>query len=151
MSDATQYPTLAHAFAALDALPIAGSMQINRQRLGVDYDALTRARRLLPHVWSDGAVLTRIGMTMQGGITFAWQRAADTLELTIDPFSLYGLRLETPAKLVDWTRASLDHAVTDLRELFGLPPLARPAAAASTPAASARAQPARPGAAQAAR
>ena len=142
MSDATRYPTLGHALAALDALPIAGSMQITRQRMGVDYEALDRARRLLPQAWSDEAVLERIGMTPQGGLVLLWRRGDSSLEVTIDPLALYGFRLESPSKLVDWTRATLEHAVADTRAGLGLPALTRPASGGAAVAGTGAAAPA---------
>jgi hypothetical protein len=141
MSDAPRYPTLGHALAALDALPIAGSMQITQQRMGVDYDALDRARRLLPQVWSDEAVLERIGMTPQGGLVLIWRRGDSSLELTIDPLALFGFRLESPSKLVDWTRATLEHTVADTRAGLGLPALNRPASGGSAAAGAGAAAP----------
>jgi hypothetical protein len=132
MSDPTPYPTLPHALAAMDELPIAGAMQISADHPGVDYDALDRARKLLPYVWSDEVGVERIGMTPQGGVTIIWRRADAKVELTVDPFALFACRVETKSKLVDWTRATLEQAVPDVRAALGLPPLA--AAAAAKPA-----------------
>ena len=129
----SSYPTLAHAFAALDELPIAGSSQIRADQPGVDFDALGRARRLLPHVWSDEAVLERIGVTPQGGMVFVWRRPGTLLELMIDPYALYSCRLDTSSTTRDWTRPTLEQTVADIRSALGLPPLpsaAPPAAGA---------------------
>ena len=115
------YPTLAHAFAALDSLPIVGSVQVTADRPGVDYDALDRARQLLPHVWSDAAALERIGMTLQGGVVLSWQRPGARLVVTMDPLSLYTCRLESKTDSVDWTRATLEQVVADIRSALGLP------------------------------
>src|SRR5215216_5521433 len=122
MSAPNTFPTLAHAMASLDALPIAGSMRITPDQPGVDFDALVRVRNLLPRVWSDGAPLDRIWMTPQGGIAMLWRRPQGTFELTVDPFSLFACRLDTSSKTVDWTRAAMDHAVADVRAALGLPP-----------------------------
>jgi len=134
MSDSTPYPTLAHAFAALDSLPIAGSGQITADRPGVDYDALVRVRHLLPHVWSDEAALERIGTTPQGGVTLAWRRAGALFELTVDPFALYACRLDTKSTTRDWTRPTIEQAVADTRAALGLPALG---GSSATPAAAA--------------
>jgi hypothetical protein len=136
MSDATAYPSLAHAFAALDALPIAGAMQISPDRPGVDFDALGRVRSLLPHVWGDGVVLEQLTTTPQGGITLLWRRPDGVLELVVDPYSLYAFRIDTRARFAEWTRATLAQAVADTRTALGLPPLAArsPADAAAAPA-----------------
>ena len=124
------YPTLAHAFAALDELPIAGSGRINADQPGVDFDALGRARRLLPHVWADDAPLERISVTLQGGMTFLWRRPGTLLELMIDPYALYSLRLDTSSTTRDWTRPTLEQTVADVRQVLGLPPLPTAAAGA---------------------
>ena len=120
-TESTPYPTLAHAFAALDSLPIVGSVQATAEAPGVDYDALDRARQLLPHVWSDGAALERIGMTLQGGVILSWQRPGARLIVTMDPLSLYTCRLESKSESVDWTRATLEQVVGDIRAALGLP------------------------------
>ena len=137
MSAPNTFPTLGHAMASLDALPIAGSMRITPDRPGVDFDALVRVRNLLPRVWSDGAPLDRIWMTPQGGIAMLWRRPQGAFELTVDPFSLYACRLDTASKTVDWTRAALDQAVADVRAALGLPPAPPPPPGATgTPATS---------------
>ena len=131
MSD---FPTLAHAMAALDALPIAGSMSITAEHPGVDFDALVRVRQLLPRVWGDGAPLERVGVTPQGGVALLWRRPDGVVELTVDPFSLFACRVDTTSRTVDWTRAALDQAVADVRAALGLPP-APPAPVGTAPAA----------------
>jgi hypothetical protein len=139
MSDSKPYPTLAHAFAALDSLPIAGAAQITADRPGVDYDALVRVRHLLPHVWSDEAVLERIGMTPQGGVTFLWRRPGAQLELTVDPFALYACRVDTKSTTRDWVRPTLEQVVADVRAALGLPALGASSNSGAAPAPVARA------------
>jgi hypothetical protein len=125
MSD---FPTLAHAMAALDALPIAGSMAITEGHPGVDFDALVRARQILPRVWGDAVPLERVNLTPQGGVAMLWRRSDGVVELTVDPFSLFACRVDTTSRTVDWTRAALDQAVADVRAALGLPPAPAPAA-----------------------
>jgi hypothetical protein len=124
MAAQSPYPTVAHAFAALDELPIAGSGRIDADQPGVDFDALGRARRLLPHVWTDDAALERVNVTLQGGMVFVWRRPGMLLELMIDPYALYSLRLDTSSTTRDWTRPTLEQTVADVRQVLGLPPLA---------------------------
>src|SRR5215208_674921 len=136
MSEQKAFPTLAHAMASLDALPIAGSMMITASNPGVDFDALVRVRTLLPRVWSDAAPLERLTPTPQGGISLLWRRPQGVFELTVDPLSLYACRLDTTSKTVDWTRAGLEQAVADARNALGLPPPPTTATAAGTPLAT---------------
>lgn len=140
MSD-SPYPTLAHALAALDALPIAGAMQITPDNPGIDFDALARVRRILPNVWSDQVSLEAIDVTSQGGVAFRWRRADALLEVIIDPYALISFHLDTKSKVAEWTRATPEQAVADIRRAFGLSPLTPPAAA-GTPASSSAGVPA---------
>lgn len=137
MSEKTGFPTLGHAMAELDSLPIAGSMMVTPGSLGVDFDALVRVRTLLPRVWSDGAPLSQIELTPQAGIALLWRRPQGVFELTVDPMSLYACRLDTTSKTVDWTRAGLDQAIADVRSALGLPPAPAPAAPAAGAAGAA--------------
>src|SRR5688500_20238321 len=121
------YPTLAHAFAALDELPIAGSGRINADQPGVDFDALGRARRLLPHVWADDAPLERISVTLQGGMTFLWRRPGTLLELMIDPYALYSLRPAPGPPRATGPRPTLDRRVAAWPRGPARPPPPRPA------------------------
>lgn len=146
MADDRPFPTLAHAMAALDELPIAGSMHVAEERAGVDYDALVRARRVLPYLWPEGDAgalvrLDRVATTPQGGIAFAWARAGARFEVTVDPFALYAFRLDTSSTTREWTRAGIEQAVADARSALGLPALATPAQAPSLGAASVAARP----------
>lgn len=127
MAETTSYPTLAHAFAALDALPIAGSLYISPDHPGVDFDALVRARRMLPHVWSDGAPADRIEITQQGGVAIRWRRGDSALEMLVDPYALVSFQMDTPSRTAEWTRATIDLAIADVRHALGLPPVQLPA------------------------
>src|SRR5512144_2318606 len=100
------FPTLAHALAALDALPIAGAMQISPAHPGADFDALARVRRILPNVWSEQVSLEAIDVTPQGGVTFRWRRADAVLEVIVDPYALISFHLDTKSKVAEWTRAT---------------------------------------------
>lgn len=126
MADSTPYPTLGHAFAALDALPIAGALYIAPDQPGVDFDALVRARRMLPHVWSDAAPADRIAVTPQGGVAVRWRRGDSALEMIVDPYALVSFRMDTPSRTTEWTRATIDLAIADVRHALGLPAVQLP-------------------------
>jgi len=126
MAESTPYPTLAHAFAALDGLPLAGSLYISPSDPGVDFDALMRTRRILPHAWSDQAPADRIEVTPQGGVGVRWRRGESTLEMVVDPFALVSFRMDTRSRTSEWTRATIDLAVTDVRHVLGLPAVQLP-------------------------
>jgi hypothetical protein len=126
MADSTSYPTLAHAFAALDGLPLAGSLYISPDDPGVDFDALMRARRILPYAWSDQAPADQIAVTPQGGVGVRWRRGDSTLEMTVDPFALVSFRMDTRSRTSEWTRATIDLAIADIRHVLGLPPAQLP-------------------------
>ncbi|MFL5579859.1 MAG: hypothetical protein ACJ8AO_05755 [Gemmatimonadaceae bacterium] len=131
MTDARPFPTLPHAMAALDELPIAADATEGGVPTGVDYDALVRARRILPYLWPEGAgdpgsLLERVVMTPQGGVGLQWARGDSRFELTIDPFALYAFRLDTASTTREWTRATIEQAVADARSTLGLPALTTP-------------------------
>ena len=145
MTDRT-YPSLAHAMAALDELPIAGTAAAAPGQGGVDYDALVRARRVLPYFWPDagaaaGARLDQVGMTPQFGVAFLWSRGDARFEMTIDPQALYAFRLDTASTTREWTRPTIDQAVADARATLGLPPLTAPVQGPAVDAASVTARP----------
>ena len=145
MTDRT-YPTLAHAMAALDELPIVGSADAAPGQPGVDYDALVRARRVLPHFWAEGgaaagARLEGVAMTPQFGVSFLWTRGDARFEMTVDPLALYAFRLDTSSTTKEWTRPTIDQAVADARATLGLPALTTPVQGPAVDAASVRAQP----------
>jgi hypothetical protein len=106
------FPTLEHALAALDAFPISGSLQVASED-GADYDAIDRARLLLTKVWRADAPLHELRLTPQGGVLLGWERPGWALELTVDPFSVYDFRLDSPQGLNDWTRAGTEAAIAD--------------------------------------
>jgi hypothetical protein len=121
-------PTLGHAFAALDALPIAGQPGLDDAHPGIDFDALGRARRLLPHVWSEQIPFVRIAMTAEGGVVLGWQGPEVQFDLTIEPFAVYALRLDTPSKSAEWTRPTIEQTIAESRAALRLPPLSAPVA-----------------------
>jgi hypothetical protein len=134
---ATPYPTLAHALATLDAFPIAGALQISADQPGVDFDALERARTALVQSWRNDITPEEIAVTPQGGLTISWRRAGWALELTVDPFALSAFRLDSPSKMVEWTRAGSDATIADAKAA-----LAAMAGDNANAAASSRPQPA---------
>jgi hypothetical protein len=112
---ATPFPSLAHGLATLDAFPIAGALAISPDRPGVDFDALERARAVLVQAWRNDLSPEEIAVTAQGGLTISWRRAGWALEVTIDPFALSAFRLDSPSKMVEWTRAGSDATVADAK------------------------------------
>ena len=112
---ASAYPTLAHGLATLDAFPLAGALQISPDQPGVDFDALERARAVLVQSWRNDLTPDEITVTPQGGITIVWRRAGWALELIVDPFALSAFRLDSPSKMVEWTRAGSDATVADAK------------------------------------
>jgi hypothetical protein len=110
---ASAYPTLAHGLATLDAFPIAGALQISPDQPGVDFDALERARTVLVQSWRNDLTPEEITVTPQGGLTISWRRGGWALELTVDPFALSAFRLDSPSKMVEWTRAGADDTIAD--------------------------------------
>ena len=132
---ASAFPTLAHGLATLDAFPLAGAMQISPDQPGVDFDALERARVVLVQSWRNDLTPDEITVTPQGGITITWRRAGWALELIVDPFALSAFRLDSPSKMVEWTRAGAEPTVADakaaLAAMAGDSAKQRPQAAAS--------------------
>jgi hypothetical protein len=112
---ASAFPTLAHGLATLDAFPLAGALQIAPDQPGVDFDALERARAVLVQSWRNDLTPEEITLTSQGGVTFTWRRAGWALELIVDPFALSAFRLDSPSKMVEWTRAGTDATVADAK------------------------------------
>ena len=112
---ASAFPTLAHGLATLDAFPLAGALQISPDQPGVDFDALERARAVLVQSWRNDLTPDEITVTPQGGITITWRRAGWALELIVDPFALSAFRLDSPSKMVEWTRAGSDATVADAK------------------------------------
>ena len=129
------FPTLAHGLATLDGFPIAGALQIAPDQPGVDFDALERARVVLVQAWRNDLTPDEITVTPQGGVTIAWRRSGWALELIVDPFALSAFRLDSPSKMVEWTRAGSEATVADakaaLAAMAGDSAKARPQAAAS--------------------
>jgi hypothetical protein len=130
---ASAYPTLAHGLATLDAFPIAGALQISPDQPGVDFDALERARTVLVQSWRNDLTPEEITVTPQGGLTISWRRGGWALELTVDPFALSAFRLDSPSKMVEWTRAGADATIADAKAALA-------AMAGDKAAAAARAQ-----------
>ncbi len=120
------FPTVGHAFAALDELPISGDLRLGDSHPGIDFDALVRVRRLLPHLWSEPVPLVRIAVTAEGGIVLGWQGSDVQFELTVEPFAVYALRLDTPSKSAEWTRPTIEQTIAESRAALRLPPLAGP-------------------------
>jgi hypothetical protein len=112
---ASAFPTLAHGLATLDAFPLAGAMQIAPDQPGVDFDALERARAVLVNSWRNDITPDEITLTPQGGITITWRRSGWALELIVDPFALSAFRLDSPSKMVEWTRAGSEATVADAK------------------------------------
>src|ERR671930_63733 len=112
---ATPYPSLGHGLATLDAFPLAGALQISPDQPGVDFDALERARTVLVQAWRNDLTPDEITVTPQGGVTISWRRAGWALELIVDPFALSAFRLDSPSKMVEWTRAGSDATVADAK------------------------------------
>jgi len=112
---ASPFPTLAHGLATLDAFPLAGALQISPDQPGVDFDALERARAVMVQAWRNDLTPDEITVTPQGGITIVWRRAGWALELIVDPFALSAFRLDSPSKMVEWTRAGSDATVADAK------------------------------------
>jgi hypothetical protein len=112
-SAAAPFPTLEHALAALDAFPISGSLQVATDD-GADYDAIDRARAILTKTWRADLPLRELRLTPQGGVLLGWERPGWGLELTVDPFSVYDFRLDSPQGLTDWTRAGTEAAMADV-------------------------------------
>src|SRR2546423_7015041 len=112
---ASAFPTLAHGLATLDAFPIAGALQIAPDQPGVDFDALEKARAVLVQSWRNDLTPEEITITPQGGVTIAWRRSGWALELIVDPFALSAVRLDSPSKMVEWTRAGADATVADAK------------------------------------
>ncbi|HEX6059966.1 MAG TPA: hypothetical protein VFZ11_13230 [Gemmatimonadaceae bacterium] len=113
VASAAPFPTLEHALAALDAFPISGSLQVGADD-GADFDAIDRARLVLTKAWRADVPLRELRLTPQGGVLLAWERPGWALELTVDPFSVYDFRLDTPEGLNDWTRAATEAAIADV-------------------------------------
>ena len=113
VASAAPFPTLEHALAALDAIPISGSLQVGAGD-GADFDAIDRARLVLTKAWRADVPLRELRLTPQGGVLLAWERPGWALELTVDPFSVYDFRLDSPEGLNDWTRAATEAAVADV-------------------------------------
>jgi hypothetical protein len=139
MTAATAFPTLAHGLATLDAFPIAGAMQISPDHPGVDFDALERARSVLVQSWRNDLTPEQITVTPQGGLILSWRRASWALEVTIDPYALSAFRLDSPSKMVEWTRAGSEATVADAKAALA-------AMAGDKPAAAGGARPAQPSA-----
>ena len=112
---ASPYPSLAHCLATLDAFPIAGALQIAPDQPGVDFDALERARVVLVQAFRNDLTPEELVVTPQGGVTISWRRGGWALELTVDPFALSAFRLDSPSKMVEWTRAWSEATVTDAK------------------------------------
>ena len=112
---ASPFPTLAHGLATLDAFPIAGALQISPDQPGVDFDALERARAVLVQAWRNDLTPDEITVTPQGGVTLTWRRSGWVLEVIVDPFALSAFRLDSPSKMVEWTRAGSDATVADAK------------------------------------
>lgn len=112
---ASPFPTLAHGLATLDAFPLAGALQISPDQPGVDFDALERARAVMVQAWRNDLTPDEITVTPQGGITIVWRRAGWALELIVDPFALSAFRLDSPSKMVEWTRAGSEATVADAK------------------------------------
>lgn len=112
-ASAAPFPTLEHALAALDAFPISGSLQVAADD-GADFDAIDRARAVLTKTWRPELPLHDLRLTPQGGVLLGWERPGWALELTVDPFSVYDFRLDSPEGLRDWTRAGTDAAIADV-------------------------------------
>jgi hypothetical protein len=134
---ASPYPTLAHGLATLDSFPIAGALQISPDNPGVDFDALERARAVMVQAWRNDLTPEEITVTPQGGLTLTWRRAGWALELIVDPYALSAFRLDSPSKMVEWTRAGSDATVADakaaLAAMAGDNAKARPAQPTATP------------------
>lgn len=113
VASAAPFPTLEHALAALDAFPISGSLQVGAGD-GADFDAIDRARLVLTKTWRADVPLRELRLTSQGGVLLGWERPGWALELTVDPFSVYDFRLDSPEGLNDWTRAATEAAVADV-------------------------------------
>jgi hypothetical protein len=111
----TPFPSLAHGLATLDAFPIAGALQIAPDQPGVDFDALERARTVLVQAWRGDLAPDEISVTAQGGVTISWRRSGWALELIVDPYALSAFRLDSPSKMVEWTRAGADATVADAK------------------------------------
>ena len=129
MTAATAFPSLAHGLATLDAFPIAGAMQISPDNPGVDFDALERARSVLVQSWRNDLTPEQIKVTPQGGLTLSWRRASWALEVTIDPYALSAFRLDSPSKMVEWTRAGSEATVADAKAALAAMAGDKPAAA----------------------
>jgi hypothetical protein len=113
VASAAPFPTLEHALAALDAFPISGSLQVGAGD-GADFDAIDRARLVLAKTWRADVPLRELRLTPQGGVLLGWERPGWALELTVDPFSVYDFRLDSPEGLNDWTRAATEAAIADV-------------------------------------
>ena len=113
----------------------AGALQIAPDQPGVDFDALERARVVLVQAWRNDLTPDEITVTPQGGVTIAWRRAGWALELIVDPFALSAFRLDSPSKMVEWTRAGSEATIADakaaLAAMAGDSAKPRPQAAAS--------------------
>ena len=114
MTTDAAFPKLDHAMAAMDSFPIIGELSTTPETAAVDFDALVRARTLFPKIWRDDLAPTELRPTAQGGIVAVWSCPGWALELTVDPFSLYDIRLDSPAGMRDWTRATMDSLVADV-------------------------------------
>lgn len=109
------FPSLAHGLATLDGFPIAGALQISPDHPGVDFDALERARAVLVQSWRNDLTPEEIKVTQQGGVIISWRRAGMALEVTIDPYALSAFRLDSPSKMIEWTRAGSEATVADAK------------------------------------
>lgn len=135
---ASAFPSLAHCLATLDSFPIAGALTISPDQPGVDFDALERARVVLVQSFRTDLTPESITVTPQGGLAISWRRAAWALELIVDPFALSAFRLDSPSKMVEWTRAGSEATVDDVKKAIAAmagdkaAPAARPQAAAAS-------------------
>lgn len=109
------FPSLAHGLATLDAFPIAGALQISPDQPGVDFDALERSRAVLVQAWRADLPPDDIKVTQQGGVIISWRRGGMALEVTIDPYALSAFRLDSPSKMMEWTRAGSEATVADAK------------------------------------
>jgi len=87
----------------------------DRTRPTGGFDALERARVVLVQAWRNDLTPDEITITPQGGVTIAWRRAGWALELIVDPFALSAFRLDSPSKMVEWTRAGSEATIADAK------------------------------------
>jgi hypothetical protein len=115
MSTTGAYPTLAHAMAALDEIPILGSAQIRPDQLGVDFDALGRLRKVIAAVWRDDVPPVEISITMGAGLQVTWARSKWEMQIIVDPFALYAFRVDSPFGVAEWNRPSPEATIADAK------------------------------------